>query len=194
MLFGVVSNKWREFSWFHVEYSNMYEMLISRVESLTIYLFFSNNKQIYRIKFTNKYILVSKLTFSVGRREPCLNEGEEVAVDSIKDMKCFKCICQVIFTIHYIQFSLPFPLFKKVWTLANCMYNVIRKRRIWHICNIDFEGIWVIKLLKENFIRKSKRKWNNLPSHKIDWNCTCSGNKKNLSFVYLDWKIKDLLE
>lgn len=31
----------------------------------------------------------------MGRREPCSNEGEEVAVDSIKDMKCFKCICQV---------------------------------------------------------------------------------------------------
>ncbi|XP_031630390.1 BMP-binding endothelial regulator protein [Contarinia nasturtii] len=30
----------------------------------------------------------------MGRREPCSNEGEEVAVDSIKDMKCFKCICQ----------------------------------------------------------------------------------------------------
>lgn len=101
MLFEVVSNKWRKFSWFHVEYSNMYEMLFSRVESLTIYVFiFSTNKQYYRIKFTNTYIFLSKLTFSVGRREPCLNEGEEVAVDSIKDMKCFKCICQVIFTIH----------------------------------------------------------------------------------------------
>lgn len=31
----------------------------------------------------------------MGRREPCSNEGEAVAVDSIKDMKCFKCICQV---------------------------------------------------------------------------------------------------
>lgn len=33
--------------------------------------------------------------FAVGRREQCSNEGEVVAVDSIKDMKCFKCICQV---------------------------------------------------------------------------------------------------
>lgn len=31
----------------------------------------------------------------MGRREPCSNEGEVVDVDSIKDMKCFKCICQV---------------------------------------------------------------------------------------------------
>lgn len=35
------------------------------------------------------------IIFSVGRREPCSNEGEEVAVDAIKDMTCYKCICQV---------------------------------------------------------------------------------------------------
>lgn len=31
------------------------------------------------------------ILFTVGRREPCPNEGEDVAVD----MSCFKCICQV---------------------------------------------------------------------------------------------------
>ncbi|XP_077290635.1 BMP-binding endothelial regulator protein-like [Arctopsyche grandis] len=29
-----------------------------------------------------------------GSRAPCQNEGEEVTVDSIKDMSCFKCICK----------------------------------------------------------------------------------------------------
>lgn len=39
---------------------------------------------------------------SAGKRASCSNEGEEVALDSIKDMKCYKCICQVS-EMHLIQ-------------------------------------------------------------------------------------------
>ncbi|XP_046408313.1 kielin/chordin-like protein [Ischnura elegans] len=30
----------------------------------------------------------------IGSREPCLNEGREVSVHSIKDMRCFTCMCK----------------------------------------------------------------------------------------------------
>lgn len=36
---------------------------------------------------------------SAGRREPCSNEGEEVAVPKKMNLTCFKCICQVSFCI-----------------------------------------------------------------------------------------------
>lgn len=54
---------------------------------------------VYFFFFTFFLCIFFKLIyFAVGRREPCSNEGEEVAVDSIKDMKCFKCICQVSYS------------------------------------------------------------------------------------------------
>lgn len=40
----------------------------------------------------SKMLLPSIVT---GSREACNNEGEIVNVDSIKDMRCFTCMCKV---------------------------------------------------------------------------------------------------
>lgn len=53
-------------------------------------------QHILKYKSTISYIIIFSI-ISVGRRESCTNEGEIVPVNTIniKDMTCFKCICQV---------------------------------------------------------------------------------------------------
>lgn len=57
--------------------------------------YFDQANQLSNVAIPNRWYFW--LTLSVGRRMPCLNEGEPVAVDSIKDIACFNCICQVIY-------------------------------------------------------------------------------------------------
>lgn len=122
------------------------------------------------------------IIITVGRREPCSNEGEEVAVDAIKDMTCFKCICQVSTLFLFIV--------RKLWgvEIDRSLFRKCFSLRMWIgvFTRIDFS------LCKKIYWEYKLTQWQTKSSYKCDdewmeFPCelqTSSDEKKKMKIIF----------